>query len=217
MRGIVVACGADQHTGTGFGGGPVIRVPSRPGRAEIDPLLGEYDRLVIMGTDADLAAVVLRLLRKDLVSGVSVGFVPSKAGSAVAALWKLPTDPAEALELARTGEAAAVPLVREDNGGVLVGRATLRKVHGQGYCDEEVAFDGTVRAIEVSPDPEGIAARVTRGQLLNRTTTLRGRAFQLGCHPVSLVSDGVRHPREVTKWTWYRHVEDLRLVRPAGR
>ncbi|WP_442874613.1 hypothetical protein [Amycolatopsis sp. NBC_00345] len=216
VRGIVVACGADQHTIAGLGDQPMIRVPSRPGKPEIDPLLGEYDRLVITGTDADLAAVVVRLLRKDRVSGVSVGFVPTAADSAVAALWRLPADPAEALELALTGDDAAVPLVREDNGGVLVGRATLRDVHGQGYCDETVAFDGTAATIEVSPDAAGIAARVTRGKLLKRSTTLRGRAFQIGCHPTSLVSDGVRHPREVTKWTWYRHIEDLRLVRPAG-
>jgi hypothetical protein len=29
-------------------------------------------------------------------------------------------------------------------------------------------------------------------------------------HPVK---DGEQHPRPMTKWTWYRHTEDLRVAR----
>jgi hypothetical protein len=35
----------------------------------------------------------------------------------------------------------------------------------------------------------------------------------LGCIPTRPISDGVAYPRAVSKWTWYRHSEDLRLVR----
>ncbi|MEU4669341.1 hypothetical protein AB0F91_15485 [Amycolatopsis sp. NPDC023774] len=215
VRGIVVACGDDPHSFTGVRDVSIVRVSALPGKAEIDPLLGKHERVIVAGTDADLAAVLVRLLRTDRVSGVSVGFVPSESGSAVAALWGLPTDPVKALEIALDASASKVPLVRDDTGGILAGRATLRNVQGQAYCDEHLAFDGAAAAVEVSSDEHGLVARVTRGKLVKRTAAFHGRAFQLGCLPTtSLVSDGVAHPREVTKRTWYRHTEDLRLIRP---
>ncbi|WSE35312.1 hypothetical protein VSH64_35490 [Amycolatopsis rhabdoformis] len=215
MRGIVVACGEDPHSFAGLSDVSIVRVPALPGKAEIDPLLGKHSRLIVSGTDADLAAVLVRLLRTDRVSGVSVGFVPTESDSAVAALWGLPTDPVKGLEIALDGTAAEVPLVRDDTGGVLAGRATLRNLQGQAYADEHLAFDGAAAALEVSSDADGLVARVTRGKLVKRTTVFHGRAFQLGCLPTTtLVSDGVAHPREVTKRTWYRHTENLRLIRP---
>ncbi|WUV13116.1 hypothetical protein OG738_12755 [Amycolatopsis sp. NBC_01488] len=195
-----------------------IRVPSRPGKTEIDPLLGEHDHLVVSGTDADLAAVVVRLLRKDALSGVSVGFVPSSPDSAVAALWGLPKTPLQAVALALRGEVDPVPLIRDDVGGVLVGRGVLRLVRGVAYADEQVALRGPASSIEVVPDPEGpgLAVRVVKGTLFKRPTTLYSRAFQIGCIPTRPVSDDVVHERAVTKWTWYRHTQDLRLVRGAA-
>ncbi|MGW4482355.1 hypothetical protein ACWEOE_00815 [Amycolatopsis sp. NPDC004368] len=215
VRGIVVACGEDPHSFPDLADVSIVRVPALPGKAEIDPLLGKHSRLIVAGTDADLSAVLVRLLRTDRVSGVSVGFVPTEPGSAVAAMWGLPTDPVKAVQTALDADATVVPLVRDDTGGVLAGRATLRNLQGQAYCDEHLAFDGAAAAVEVSSDADGIVARVTRGKLLKRTAVFHGRAFQLGCLPtLSLVSDGVAHPREVTKRTWYRHTEDLRLIRP---
>ena len=128
VRGIVVACGDEAAGFEEVDDVESIRVPSRPGKAEIDPLLGEHDHLVVSGTDADFAAVVLRLLRKDALSGVSVGFVPSSPDSAVGELWGLPKTPLRALALALRGEVDPVPLIRDDVGGVLVGRGQLRLV-----------------------------------------------------------------------------------------
>ncbi|MGB8202865.1 MAG: hypothetical protein WCF33_24805, partial [Pseudonocardiaceae bacterium] len=63
-------------------------VPARPGREELGEILAGLDgrRLVVCGADADLAAVLLRLLRTDIVGAVPVGYVPVSASSAVARL-----------------------------------------------------------------------------------------------------------------------------------
>ncbi|WP_372667304.1 hypothetical protein [Amycolatopsis kentuckyensis] len=215
VRGIVVACGDGAAGFEEVDDVESVRVPSRPGKAEIDPLLGEHDHLVVSGTDADLAAVVLRLLRKDALSGVSVGYVPSSPDSSVAALWGLPKTPLQAVALALRGEVDPVPLIRDDVGGVLVGRGELRLVRGVAYADEQVALRGPASSVEVTPDPggPGLAIRVVKGTIFKRPTTFYARAFQIGCIPTRPVSDDVVHERAVTKWTWYRHTQDLRLVR----
>jgi hypothetical protein len=210
-----VACGEGEPTLPDIDDVEMVRVPSRPGKADIDPLLGEHDHLVVAGTDADLAAVALRLLRKDQLSGVSLGFVPSSPDSDVARIWNLPTDPLRALALAMRGEVDPVPLIRDDTGGLLVGRGVFGMVRGVAYCDEHVALRGPARSIEVEPDASGpgLMVRVTKGTLFKRPVTQYARAFQLGCIPTRPSSDGVPYPRAVNRWTWYRHTEDLRLVR----
>ncbi|WP_197319679.1 hypothetical protein [Saccharomonospora sp. NB11] len=214
MSGLVLACGNAADSLTAVDGVRIERLPARPGKKDVDPLL--EPTLVVAGTDADLAAVALRLLRKDLLESTTVGFVPTDRDSAVAALWGLPTKPSEALEVATTGEVRPVPLVRDDVGGVLVGRGEIPRVRGVGYCDDTVALRGDARSLEVRPGPEGLVVTVTRGRLRRRRTTYSGRAFQLGCDPVVPVSDGVAHPRSMERWTWYRHTQDLRLRRPAA-
>lgn len=215
VRGIVVVCPAGEPTLPDIDDVEMVRAPSRPGKAEIDPLLGEHDHLVVAGTDADLAAVVLRLLRKEQLSGVSLGFVPSSPDSDVARIWNLPTNPLRALALAMRGEVDPVPLIRDDNGGVLVGRGVLGMVRGVAYCDEHLALRGPARSIEVEPEMTGpgLMVRVTKGTFFKRPVTQYARAFQLGCIPTRPSSDGVPYPRAVNRWTWYRHTEDLRLVR----
>ncbi|GAA3557777.1 hypothetical protein GCM10022222_46710 [Amycolatopsis ultiminotia] len=212
VRGTVVACGPAGERAAAFGDLPLVRVGARPGKAEIDHLLGEHDRLVVVGTDADLAAVVVRIMRRERLADVSVGFVPVPPGR-VAAHRRLPADAEAAFAIAWKGTAVPVPLVRDDSGGVLLGYANLGAVKGQAYCDEQVAFDGAVTSVEVTPDEAGVAAKVTRGRFVKRSATFRGRAFQIGCLPTSsLVIDGVAHEREINRWTWYRHTADLRLV-----
>jgi len=188
---LVVACGD-------AGAGPEwTRVPAVPTRDDLDPLLaGDPERVVVLGTDADLAAVVLRLLRTDRLA-VPVGFVPA-GRSAVARLWGLPSRRAD------------VPLVRDDSGGVLLGRGTVGPVHGEAYCDDQLALRGRASSIEVSPHPAGVLGTVHSGLLRRRRC--HGRAFQIGCHATSVTCDGVTHPREVKRWTWYRHTEDLQAV-----
>ena len=129
-----------------------VAVPARPGRADIDPLLaGPLRRIVVAGSDADLAAVLVRLLRRDRLD-VELAYVPSDRRSAAARLWGLPHG-AAAVELAREGVARPAPLVRDDAGGVLVGRGEIRgtagSVHGEAYCDGVLALRGSARRLVV--------------------------------------------------------------------
>jgi hypothetical protein len=250
VAGLVLACGVAAGSGAGptegTAAGPAGRypalaewiaddptiewrpVPSRPGRADVDPLLADLGerRLVVLGTDADLAAVVLRVLRTENLAKVPIGFIPVTEESAVAAVWDLPATVGAAADVAFGADPDRAPLIRDDNGGVLVGVGTLRMVRGVGYCDEERVLRGAARRITVTPDPagEGLTVAIRPGGLLGgvlggRVRATGGRSFELGCLPTTVVRDGVRHDRPVRRWTWYRHTEDLRLIRglPAGR
>jgi hypothetical protein len=194
-------------------------VPERPGKPHVDPVLANLGdkRLVVMGTDADLAAVVLRLLRTERLAEIPVGYVPVETDSVVANLWHLPTDTGRALDLALSGDADRVPLVRDDVGGVLLGLGVLGPVRGVGYCDNDNVLRGQASRVEVLPDTDGglgLVVRVIHKRLFgSKVQETRGRAFQIGCLPTTVISDGQRHPRQTNKWTWYRHVEDLRLIR----
>jgi hypothetical protein len=205
---------------------PVATLPTHPDRAAIDPVLAEYEprRVLVAGTDADLAAVLLRLLRTDRL-GVEVGYLPA-ARSPASAAWGLPTG-AAAVDLALDGTAEPVPLVRDDSGGVLVGRAEIVDIRGECFCDDVLVLRGSARRLVVAPGPAGIAVRAgwsgrspdgrvrpvpplaPRGR-----GSAVGRAVQVGCEPATVVVDGVAHPRPVPRRTWYRHTADWLLVRP---
>lgn len=214
MRGIVLACGNTQSPMIAQRD-DVVAVPARPGKDDVDPHL-DADRLVVVGADADLAAVALRLLRKEKLGSVALGYVPV-ADSSAAALWGLSTDPARALDIALNGDVDPVPLVRDDVGGVLVGLGVLAPVRGVGYSDADNVLRGQASRIECTPDPDGglgLQIRIVNKRLIgSKVRESRPRAFQLGCLPTTAVLDGHKHPRPVDKWTWYRHTEDLRLVR----
>lgn len=204
----------------------MVTLPSLPDRTAVDPVLAEHEprRVVVAGTDADLAAVLLRLLRTDRL-GVEVAYLPSTR-SAAAAAWGLPTG-AAARTLALTGRASPVPLVRDDAGGVLVGRAEIHGLRGECYCDNVLVLRGSARRLVVTPGPAGIAVRAgwtgrppdgsvrpVPPRAPGGRGSAVGRAVQVGCEPASVVSDGVPHPRQVPRWTWYRHTADWLLVRP---
>jgi hypothetical protein len=205
---------------------PTATLPTRPDRSALDPVLAEHSprRVVVAGTDADLAAVLLRLLRTDRL-GVEVAYLPARR-SAAAAAWGLPTG-RDAITLAVQGAASPVPLVRDDSGGVLVGRAEIRDIRGECYCDQTLVLRGEARRLVVVPSPDGIAVRAGRSgrapDARVRAVPVRaprgvgsavGRAVQVGCEPATVVTDGVAHPRPVPRWTWYRHTTDWLLVRP---
>jgi hypothetical protein len=204
-----------------------VALPARPGKSDLDPVLVEHAprRVIVAGTDADLAAVLVRLLRTER-TGVEVAFLPAARSSAAAAVWGLPTGRAAAA-LALEGRARPVPLVRDDAGGVLVGRGEIRDLHGEAYCDDTLVLRGRSPRLVVAPSAGGVAVRAGRGAALPdgsvRAVPPRapagrgaavGRAVQIGCLPAAVVVDGVAHPRPVPRWTWYRHTSDWLLVRP---
>jgi hypothetical protein len=185
----------------------VVETPATPGRSDVDPLVKDesIDRLVVHGTDADLAAVVLRLMRLERLD-VPVGFIPLGRRSVVARLWELPAAP---IEVALTGGVRRLPLIRDDAGGVLLGLGVLAPARGTVYCDDQLALRGAAERIEVAPDPAGeLTVRVVRRGFL-RNRTFAGRAVQFGVDPVAPTRDGVAYPRPMERWTWYRHTEDL--------
>jgi hypothetical protein len=193
----------------------VAQVPARPGRDDLSGVLDGLNghRLVVCGSDADLAAVLVRLLRTEAL-GVPVGYVPVSPSSAVARLWGVPVAPAAAAAHALHGRPDRVPLVRDDAGGVLAGLGVVAPVHGVAYCDESVVLRGQATRLTVQPDPRhGLTVRVVgRGLLGRRVRRAEGRAVQLGCSPTHLSCDGVAG-RTTDRWTWYRHTEDWLLVR----
>lgn len=214
-----------------------IDLPANPGREQVDPLLAEHDgHLLVQGTDADLAAVVLRLLRKGRLADVTVGYLPVAASSA-GRLWQLPTGPAGA-ELALHGHPRPVPLIRDDNGGLLVSSSSIAPITGQVYCDDQRVLHGSARSLEVTPDPAAEALRdptsdplsaeaapaldglrvtaVRRGFPRRRKTVARGRAAQASFRSATVLRDGIAHPRPAEQWGWYRHTEDLWLVHGAS-
>lgn len=211
---VVLTCGDARWPGPAAGV-RTVAVPSRPGREELARVLAGLDgrRLVVCGTDADLAAVVLRLLRTESLA-TPVGYVPSSAASVVADRWAMRTSPAAAVAVALYGQPDPVPLLRDESGGVLVGLGVIRPVQGVAYCDDQVVLRGQASRLEVTPDPQrGLLVRVVRRRLLRRRVRIAaGRAVQLGCAPTEVRRDGVASPTP-ERWTWYRHTEDLRLVR----
>jgi len=216
---LILGCGpavtsADWRKLASASGSEAVEIPATPDRSDIDPLIKARTSgdVVVHGSDADLAAVVLRLLRLDRLE-VPVGYVPVSASSPVARAWGLPADRVGA---ALGGSVGSVPLVRDDAGGVLLGLGVLAPVHGTVLCDDAVPLRGAAERVEVRPDPAlGLAVTVVRKALLRkRSSTLTGRAVQFGGEqPVTPVRDGVPHPRPMNRWTWYRHTEDLRVLR----
>ncbi|MEJ2888691.1 hypothetical protein [Actinomycetospora aeridis] len=199
-----------------------VDLPALPARGDVDPVLDDLppgSRLVVAGDDAAVAAVLVRVLRRERLD-LEVAVLPA-SGSAVAEVWGLPVDPPGALALARGGSARPAPLVRDDHGGLVVGRHTAGPLHGEVYCDEHRVLRGDAAELVVLPDPAaGVRVTVTGPRRLGglragRTTTTAGRAVQLGCRPaVTVVRDGVPGDRPVSRRSWYRHTEDWLLVRP---
>ncbi|NYH78951.1 hypothetical protein FHR84_002276 [Actinopolyspora biskrensis] len=210
-----------------------FELPAQPSRTDVDPILAESEgRVVVHGTDADLAAVVLRLLRKGLLDELAVGYVPVEKSPA-GELWSVP---AGRFDQALDGTARPTPLIRDDSGGVLLGLGTIDPITGQIYCDDRRVLHGPARSVEVFPDPgasalpeptddplatqpapvtDGLVTRVThRGLLRRRRETAGGRAVQASFEQATVYRDGVAHPRPLTRCAWYRHTRDLLLVRP---
>ncbi|WP_085914610.1 MULTISPECIES: hypothetical protein [Pseudonocardia] len=188
-----------------------VTVGPRPGKTEVDPLLTEHPgvRLIVHGDDADLAAVLVRLLRAGAL-GTEVAYLPVSRRSAAAACWGVPAAPAHAAALARSGTARPEPLLRDDNGGVLVGRGEIRDLYGEAYCDSTRVFHGRIPALVVEAGPAGVRVRGGRG-----VTATTGRAIQIGSTGSTPVRDGEPYPRVIKRWAWYEHTEPWHPVLPG--
>jgi hypothetical protein len=180
--------------------------------ANIDAAARGHRRLIVVGSDADLAAVLTRLLRAERLD-VEVGFVSRRRSSATRA-YRIPAG-RRAARRARRGSAQRVPLIRDETGTAIVGAARWRPpddarlLHGEAVVDDTVLFDGDVGEVRIEPTATlpGLRARVSGGRWL------AGRAAQLGTTGVAVVRDGVRAPRAARRSTFYRNTEGWLLVR----
>lgn len=205
-----------------FGDGRVFgRLKGLPSRraegpadsAAIDEAIGRHRRLVVVGGDADLAAVLTRLLRAERLD-VEVAYVPRRRTPATR-VYGLPAG-RRAASRARRGTARRVPLIRDETGLVIVGRAGWqpadgRLIHGEAVVDDTALFDGGVTGVCIEPTPAmpGLRARPHGGW----RRWINGRAVQLGSTGVVVVRDGVVAARAARRSTFYRHIEGWLLVR----
>lgn len=186
------------------------------GSDDVDPLLDTYRRLVVVGGDEHLAIVLTRLLRTDRLD-IEVGYAPRRRTRATRA-YRLPAG-RRAARRAWRGTGQRVPLIRDETGTVLVGRARwlpadrAPAIHGEAVVDDTVLFDGHAAQVCIEPTlaVPGLRACLAGGRLPGRWVS--GRAAQLGTTGAALLRDGVPAPRTVRRSTFYRNVEGWLLVR----
>lgn len=190
-------------------------VGPRPGK-RIDPLLA--GRVLVIGDDADLAAVALRLMRTEKLASVQLAYV-SRLPTPFSTAHRLPSGPA-GLRVAGRGQPRPITLVRDDVGGVLLGRGSIAPITGMIYADEHRVLAGPAASVVVAPDDEkGLTVTVTGrrrwGVFGGGSRSTKARAVQISAEPMTPSRDGVDHPRPVDRWIWYRHTEPLLLVEAA--
>jgi hypothetical protein len=188
----------------------VLRAPNRRlpralrGLPSVDlDAVTAHRRVVVVGTSADLAAVLTRLLRDERLD-VEVAHVPR---------WR-------SARRARHGSATRVPLIRDDTGSALAAAAywlppaDAATVIGEATVDDTLLFDGEVSAVRIEPTVAmpGLRASVLSARRRPRRWVV-GRAAQLGTTAATVVRDGVAGPRPVRRSTFYRHTTGWLRVR----
>jgi hypothetical protein len=193
--------------------GPLRGLPIAD-RSDVDGAAGEYSRLIVVGSDTDLATVLTVLLRAETLD-VEIGFVTPRRSSATRA-YGLPAGRRGARR-ALKGTATRVPLIRDDTGQVIVGSAMWRgddgPLHGEAVVDDTTLFFGDVGWVRVEPmaTMPGLRATVVTSQG-DRQAWVTGRAAQLGTTGALVSRDGVRSDRPVKRSTFYRHTRGWMLV-----
>lgn len=175
-------------------------------------------RIVVVGrgdecSDLFAGAVVARLMIAERLD-VEVSY-SSPVTTPVTKRYRLPTGPA-GRELAETGAAQQLTLIRDDAATILLARARHlgadAELYGEGIVDDARLFHGHVGAveIEVSPDLTDVRGRVAR-RLPGGWKY--GRAVQTGGPAIIVEREGVRASRPVKRSTFYKHHEPWLFVR----
>ena len=164
----------------------------------------ESRRVIVVGSQADLAAVLSRLLRADRLD-VEVAHVRRS--------WHA--------RRARTGAATRVPLIRDETGKVITGAAhwlppdeSAATIRGEATVDDIVLFYGDATGVRIEPTPTMPGLRAaTLSSRMRPKRWVAGRAAQLGTEAALVVRDGVAGQRPVRRSTFYRHTEGWLRVR----
>lgn len=196
----------------------VVRADGTGDPEAIDAAIGSSRRLVVLGGDAELAAVLTRLLRAERLD-VEVAYVPRRRTRATR-IYRLPTG-FRAVWRAGRGSARRVTLIRDETGSVVVGRACWAPpddahwIHGEAVVDDTTLFDGDVAGVWIEPmlAPPGLRAAVAgRGPCRLWRRWVTGRAAQLGSTGVAVLRDGVPAARAARRSAFYRNIEGWLLV-----
>ena len=184
-------------------GGPIPRALRDLPVVGIGDVTG-HRRVIVVGSDADLASVLTHLLKANRLD-VEVGHVRRP--------WHA--------RRARTATAQRVPLIRDETGTVIVGAAywlppdeQARTIHGEAVTDDTLLFDGDVTGVRIEPmqTMPGLRASVLSPRMRPKRW-VTGRAAQLGTDAALVVRDGIPAPRPVRRSTFYRHTEGWLQVR----
>lgn len=171
-------------------------------------------RIVVVGTDKDLAAVLTSLLKAEKLD-VEVAFVPRRRTPATRA-YGLPSG-RRAARAALTRAATRVPLIRDDSGRALVGVGLWvgeTGLEGEAVVDDTVLFDGEATAVRIEPigTMPGLRATVLSSRMRPKRW-VTGRAAQLGTTGAFVVRDGDPSTRALRRSTFYRHTEGWLAVK----
>lgn len=166
-----------------------------PDPSGIDAAVSAASRVVVVGSTADLATVLTRLMRTERLD-IEVAHVSR--------WWRS--------RRALTGVAQRIPLIRDESGTALVKAAFWlppgedRVIYGESVVDDATLFDGQVTAVRIEPTASmpGLRATALTSRMRPRRW-LTGRAVQLGTTGARLVRDGTQAPREVKRSAFYRH------------
>jgi hypothetical protein len=182
-------------------------------RALVDTLADGTTRLIVVGADADLGQVLTRLMRAERLD-VELGFVPDRR-SRTRRIYRIGIG---AARRAHKGQARRVPLIRDDTGTALAGRASWQSHDGGGVTGEATVDDtrlfAGIATVDVEPMESlpGLRASVRGRARLVPRRWVTGRAAQLGSEGAVVVRDGISGPRPVTRSTFYRHQTGWLLV-----
>lgn len=194
--------------------GPLTGLPTH--QDNLDTVIGRYSRLIVVGADADLGAVLTRLLRTDRLD-VEVGYVPRRRSPATRA-YRLPAG-RRAARRARRSTAATFRRRLPQLAG-LAGSASARCTprphrHRTARCRQRPPRRGSGPALRPAATVLGrrLPTRSRHGLAAPAERRHTGRAAQLGTTGAAVLRDGVAAPRPVRRSTFYRNVEGWLLVR----
>ncbi|WP_080796776.1 hypothetical protein [Corynebacterium pacaense] len=198
---------------------------------------GQRLRIVVIGSDAALSAVLTRLMRADNL-WAEVGYVPLDPASPAARNWDLPAQTGAALQLALNGGIRPVPVIRDDAAVVVAGSAGITDWEAEEITAEIIIDDHVLlrhaatestprhrivgaRLVPMLDAPGIVAVRVEeRQRLFGRSrrelpaeSLSTGRALQAGGPALRVTVDGISRKRPVERVTFYRHLRDLQMVR----